>query len=298
MKNKTLSKYLLATVTSFVAAVLFLITFVESPLIPSWRDIFGFYKAVDTEAEIISFIDIGQGDAVLIQSNGRFALIDTGEDNTIVRTLKRKGIKGFDAVILSHWHSDHCEAFYDIANSFIIENAIFSTPSNDENAVEYSESINELCNNKNIKVHNAKQGMVVNVGEIELTVLYCDIETKEENDRSIVIMAEYDGKKFLFTGDSEEATEEKLLEEEIDIDCDVLKVAHHGSNTSNTAEFIKKCNPQYAVISVGKSNSYGHPNKETIENLHYVGAQIYRTDYDGTVEFELNKEGTIITTQY
>lgn len=298
MKNKSVSKYILATVTSLIAAVLFLITFVESPFIPSWRDIFGVYKTVDTESEIISFLDVGQGDAVLVQSNGRFALIDTGEQSAIIRTLKRKGVKGFDAVILSHLHSDHCDAFEDIADSFIIENVVVSKPSNeDENAVKYSESIEALCYKKNITLHNSKQGMVITVGEIELTVLYCDTETKQENNRSIVIMAEYGDKKFLFMGDNEEKTEETLLKSGINIDCDVLKVAHHGSNTSNGIEFIKKCSPDIAVISVG-DNSYGHPSKETLENLHYVGATVYRTDFDGTVEFKLNKEGTIITTQY
>lgn len=300
MKNKSLYKNVINAVISLVAAVLFLITFVESSFIPSWREIFGIYESVDNEAEIISFIDVGQGDAVLIQSNGRFALIDTGEsDSNIVRTLKRKGIKGFDAVILSHFHSDHCDAFYDIANSFIIENAVLPKPSGiDESAVEYSKDITVLCDKKSIKTHNAKQGMVITVGEINLTVLYCDTTSEEENNRSLIVMAEYKDNRFLFTGDAEENIEEKLLSSNIDIDCDVLKAGHHGSSTSNTVEFLKKCSPEYIVISVGKNNSYGHPHREVLDNFYYVGANIYRTDYDGTVEFNLKDEGTVITTQY
>ena len=299
MKNKRLFKQLLGGFSSLLAAVVFLITFVESDQIPTWRDIFGIYETVDEEADIISFIDVGQGDCVLIQSNGRFALIDTGEGSTnIARTFKRRGIKGFDAVILSHWHSDHCEGFFDIVHSFEIENVIVSDKKPVDNDNDFPKQIINICENSDINLHEAEQGMVINVGEIELTVLYCNNDDKDENNRSIIVMADCKGEKFLFTGDAETRVEEKLIDMNLDFDCDVLKVGHHGSDTSSMQDFLKICSPKYAVISVGYDNSYGHPKKETLNNLYSVGAEIYRTDYDGNVDFNINDEGIVITTQY
>lgn len=300
MKNKSLSKQLLGGVASFLAAVVFLITFVDSKYVPSWRDIFGIYGTYDKEADIISFVDVGQGDCVLIQSNGRFALIDAGEaDNDIARVLKRKGIKGFDAVILSHWHSDHAKGLYEILDAFKVENAVFPDVSkNDEDAIKLSENVTKLCAESGVNVHNAVQGMAVNIGDIELTVLLADNQSTEENNRSLIIMAECRGNKFLFTGDAEAKLEEKLVKSGINIDCDVLKVAHHGSDASTSNEFLKLCTPEYAVISVGSNNSYGHPNRDALNRLYSFNAQIYRTDYDGHIDFTLSDEGIVVSTQY
>lgn len=299
MKNKTLLKQILGGFSALLAAVVFLITFVDDKNIPTWRDIFGLYEEIDEEADIISFIDVGQGDCILIQSNGRFALIDTGEENNdIARTFKRKGIKGFDAVILSHWHYDHCEGFFEIADSFEIDNVIVSSTEPKDTDSKFPSEIIDICENDNINLHEAVSGMVINVGEIELTILFCDNTETDENNRSMIVMADCKGKKFLFTGDAETKIESKMLDMNLNVDCDVLKVAHHGSDTSSLKDFLKVCSPDYAVISVGKDNSYGHPHKETVSNLYSLGAQLYRTDYDGNVIFNISEEGIAITTQY
>ena len=116
----------------------------------------------------------------------------------------------------------------------------------------------------------------------------------DENDRSVIVMAKVQGLEFLFTGDAGSKAEEQLLDEHIDISCDVLKVGHHGSSTATSDEFLAKAAPEYAAISVGEDNIYSHPSEEVVSALEYRGAEIFRTDTDGDITF-LIENGEIVT---
>ena len=140
-------------------------------------------------------------------------------------------------------------------------------------------------------VYNAVQGMNFDVGDFEITVLaaYSD---DEENNRSIFAMAQIEGRKFLFTGDAETEVEKQLVEEGLNLECDVLKVGHHGSNTSSSKVFLDKVKPKNAVISVGIDNSYGHPHNEVINRFKSMNTEIFRTDKSGSLTFYV-KDGKI-----
>ena len=141
------------------------------------------------------------------------------------------------------------------------------------------------------------RGINFQIGEFEITILSDYDGNLEENDRSVFVMAEIDNTKILFTGDAETKTENKLLEDNINIDCDILKVSHHGSNTSSSERFLSEATPDYAVISVGKGNSYSHPHTETLKSLKKCGAKILRTDNNGDITFDFTDDNIELKTE-
>ena len=144
----------------------------------------------------------------------------------------------------------------------------------------------------------ARVGTVVNIGDFEITVIAYNPGESDDNDKSVVLMAKIHGKKFLFTGDAGHVVEENLLNDGINVDCDVLKAAHHGSRNSTSAEFVKAASPEYAVISAGASNQYGHPHDEVIDILEAEKVKIYRTDRRGDVTFDVTNGEITVKTEF
>ena len=189
-------------------------------------------------------------------------------------------------MLISHLHSDHVGSLPNIADAFEIENLIMPEI--------LKRSTISAKNGKSIACENgaefieAEQGMNFNIGEFEVTLLLVGDDKSNENNRSIFAMAEIDGIKFLFTGDAERKQEKLLLQDNLNIDCDVLKVAHHGSDTSTSQKFLNATTPEYAVISVGEDNSYGHTSFKTLSALEKAGAEVLRTDQCGDITFNVN----------
>ena len=299
--KKSLLKSVLGGFSALFVSAILLVTFVDSPFIPSWRDIFSLNVNVDDSADIITVLDVGQGDCTLIQSNGRFALIDTGDGKTtsVSKLLKKRGVKGLDAVILSHWHSDHIGGTGEILNSYPVTNAVIpQINAENEEIDKTANELIEMCEFYNVSVHTAVTSMVINIGDIELTVLQTNYDSSDENNRSLIIMAECDGVKFLFTGDGETPAEKELIENNINFDCDILKVSHHGSDTATSKEFLEICTPEISVISVGQNNSYGHPDKKVINRIKAVESGIYRTDNHGDIVVTFAEGNYFVSTQY
>ncbi len=299
--KKSFLKSVLGVFCALLTSVLLVITFVDSKYIPSWSDIFPTKISVDETADIITVLDVGQGDCTLIQSNGRFALIDTGDGKTVklAKLLKKRGVVGLDAVILSHWHSDHAGGTAEVLKTFQVTNAVFpQINSEDEEIDGFANSILSVCEDNDVSVHTAVTSMVINIGDIELTVLQTNYESDNENNRSLIIMAECEGKKYLFTGDSESAAENMLIESGINFDCDFLKVSHHGSDTATTKKFLEVCTPSISIISVGRNNSYDHPKNSVINRIKAVDSGVYRTDYHGDVSITFSEGSYFISTQY
>ena len=240
----------------------------------------------------ILFLDVGQGDSTIISINNKTSLIDTGgittygnEDykypiskNKTIPYLKSKGIRKIDNLILTHGDFDHMgEAKYLVEN-FKVDKVIFNCGEFnylekelikvlDERNIEYKSCINKL-----------------NVDGTSLKFLQTG-KYDNENDNSNVIYSEIDNKKFLFMGDAGVDKELDILNKYDIFDIDVLKIGHHGSRTSSGKEFINETNPKYSIISVGKNNRYGHPNREVLYNLKE--SKIYRTDQDGSIMFKI-----------
>ena len=246
----------------------------------------------------ITMIDVGQGDSILIEfAHNKNVLIDTGgkmkyksfkwktrskeysiAKDTIVPLLKSYGIKELSAIILSHGDFDHMGEAFNLINNFKVDKVIFNCgPYNN-----LEEELIKVLDKKNIKYYSCIKAL-----NIDKNKLYF-LRTRKydnENDNSSVIYTELNGYKFMFMGDASIFTEKEILDRYNLPNIDVLKVGHHGSRTSSSAEFINVINPKYSVISVGKNNRYGHPNKEVLENLS--NSKIYRTDKQGSIMFKI-----------
>ena len=241
------------------------------------------------KSSYIYYLDVGQGDATLLISPNRkkVTMIDTGGLNDYeigdryFPLLKYLGIKKIDNLILTHGDYDHMGEAINLVNNFKVEKVIFNCgPFND-----LEQDLIKVLDKKKIKYYSCIKEL-----NIDKNKLYF-LQTKEydnENDNSNVIYTELDGYKFMFMGDASTITEKEILDKYVLLDIDVLKVGHHGSRTSSGKEFIYEMNPKYSIISVGKNNRYGHPNKEVLNNLR--DSKIYRTDKNGSVVFRIKND--------
>ena len=239
----------------------------------------------------ISFLSVGQGDSILISlpNNKNNILIDCYNDskNTILSYLKSQGINKVNVLIITHGDYDHMGEAINLVENFKVEKVIF-------NCGEFNDLEKELIkvlDKKKIKYYSCIKEL--NIDDNKLYFL----QTKEydnENDNSNVIYTELNGYKFMFMGDAGVDKEKDILDKYNLNNIDVLKVGHHGSKTSSGEEFINEINPKYSIISVGKNNRYGHPNKEVLNNLD--DSKIYRTDKQGSIMFKIKNNKLKIET--
>ncbi|MBE6797630.1 MAG: MBL fold metallo-hydrolase [Ruminococcaceae bacterium] len=270
--------------TKIILAVIIVITVTALTLVKT-------YNKETANDDFVEFIDVGQGDSTIIHSEGYTALIDAGTPSSATKistALKNHNINTIDVMILSHPHDDHIGSAQFILEEFKVKNVLFSDvlPADDENA-EALKNIIDTAEYVNAKCHYAKEGMIINIGNFKMTVLMSDEQAEDENNLSIILMAENCDNKFLFTGDAEEICEQKLIAQNIDFDCDVLKVGHHGSRTSTSQAFIDHATPYYAVISCGANNRYGHPHAAVVKRLATAGVTMLRTDREGNITFKI-----------
>ena len=254
-----------------------------------------FYPFIKNET-YINFIDVGQGDSILIHKDNKSILIDTGgsltnkgniSNNTIIPLLKSYGINKIEYLILTHGDYDHMGEAINLVDNFKVEKVIFNCgPYND-----LEQELIKVLDKKKIKYYSCIKEL--NIDNNKLYFLQIK-EYDNENDNSNVIYTELNGYKFMFMGDAGIEKEKDILEKYNISNIDVLKVGHHGSNTSSSKIFIDEINPKYSIISVGKNNRYGHPNKEALDNLK--NSKIYRTDQDGSIMFKIKNNKLKINT--
>ena len=242
----------------------------------------------------ITFIDVGQGDGILIHGdNGMKVMVDGGSTsekqvakNCIVPYLKAEGIGTIDYSIITHTDKDHISGILEIlennnSNRIRIKNLVM--PDINVKDDTYNELI-EKAKLKKINVLYIKKGDTLSLGKTKIKCIYPETTTtaSDKNDYCTVLSVKNKTSKILLTGDISKEIEEKI-KDDIEENYTVLKVAHHGSNYSSSEKFLKKVNPKYSIISVGKNNSYGHPGNETMERLRKQGGVIYRTDEKGGI---------------
>lgn len=246
-------------------------------------------KSVNTSSQSnelkVHYIDVGQGDSILVQTKDKNILIDAGtrkNSNNLISYLKKQNIKKLDYVIATHPHEDHIGGMPKVIEEFEISN--FYAPKKTANTKIFKDMILQL-KNKNLKINVAKEGVSLDLSNNSTLDFLAPIKDSYENinDYSAVVKLTHGNTKFLFTGDAEKTSEKDIINSKADLSADVLKVGHHGSHTSSSKEFLDKVNPKTAIISCGKNNDYGHPHKETMKELNKRNIKVYRTDIDGTV---------------
>lgn len=229
----------------------------------------------------IYFIDVGQADCILINNNGEYALIDAGNNEDgkkLVNYLNDLGVHNFKYVIGTHAHEDHIGGMDDIIKNFSIEH--FYMPDVITTTKTFEDVLDAL-EEKKIVFEVPEVDSTFSLAESKFQVIYIGKDKTDLNDSSIVLKMFFKNTSYLFMGDATNKVEKEILNK--DLKSDVLKVGHHGSQYSSHAQFLKEVSPKYAIIQVGKNNSYSHPKDVTIKKLEAIGAKIYRTDNDGTI---------------
>lgn len=251
---------------------------------------------IKSEELQIYFFNVGQADCILVRSNGKNMLIDAGDNEDgplLVKYIKRLGIRKIDYLIGTHVHEDHIGGMDNIIKEFEIGEIYIPYTTNKSKRKFYEDVINEV-KQKELSINYKKVGDKFELGEAKCEIKSIDnsdpTSSSKINSTSIVIQMEANNNKYLFMGDAEDdvETNSKITWEDID----VLKVGHHGSDTSSTEQFINKVLPEMAVISVNSNtNSYGHPSETVIKRLQDKECEIYRTDMNGTILL-INENGT------
>ena len=229
----------------------------------------------------ISYIDVGQADSILIQTSSQNMLIDSGnseDGNKLVNYFNSLDIKEFNYVFATHAHEDHIGGMSKIIENFKIDR--YFMPDVITTTKTFEDTIDAL-NSKNIRLETPNIGDTFDLGDAKIQVLYVGTDTDDLNNDSIVLKINYYNNNFLFMGDATTKVESAIINDELK--ADVLKVGHHGSNTSTSKEFLNKVQPNYAIISVGLNNNYNLPSKKIIERLQDKNIKIYRTDESGTI---------------
>ncbi len=251
-----------------------------------------FYNNIVVENKMY-MIDVGQGDSILFVSNNKSMLLDTGGSinssldkwsvgDDLVTFLRSKGIRRIDTILISHGDMDHIGEYFKIVKYFRVDNVYLN--SNQLNSIEKRVVTDSL--NNNINIAKLKKGDNISLGNFNFLVI--NNSFTDENDASTVLVGMISSSKLLLMGDASVRSEQDIINSYNLPKIDILKVGHHGSNTSSSKKFINEINPKYSLISVGENNRYGHPKKSVLNTLS--NSEIYRTDLDGNIEIEFNNK--------
>ena len=233
----------------------------------------------NTDVVKVEYIDVGQADAILIENNKKYMLIDAGNNedgDLLVNYFKDKNITDFEYVVATHPHEDHIGGMDNIIKNFNIKN--YYMPDCYTTTKTFEELLDAL-EEKNLSFETPDIDSEFLLGDALFKVLYTGTDKRDLNNTSIVLRMTYKDVSFMFTGDATNTTEKKILAK--NLQSDVLKVGHHGSQYSTSKNFLDKVNPKYAIISVRTGNVYDHPKDITLNKLK--GIEVHRTDKEGTI---------------
>ena len=245
----------------------------------------------------VHFIDVGQADAALVICDGKTMLIDggnKGDSSKIYTYLKNKGVTHLDYIVGTHAHEDHIGGIPGALNLVSSVGKVYCPVTEfDSNAFA---DFKKYVEAKGTTLTVPTVGEKFMLGSAEVLIVGCDPAAEDPNNTSIVLKITYKETSFLFTGDAEASAEEKIVNSGYDLSATVLKVGHHGADTSTSYRFLREILPEIAIISVGKDNSYGHPTEKTLSILEDADAKIYRTDLSGDLIVKSDGENVSVTT--
>ncbi len=255
---------------------------------------------LDSPEMRVTFLDVGQGDACVIENGEQTILVDAGYTGfskdygkwVVLPYLKHRGINTIDLIVMTHPHADHIGGLETLLKNITIRE-IWDTHNNFESSIYDRILVGAELNNSTIRY--PQPGDIYQLGEMHITVLFPDSlianKMKNINNASIVFRLDYQDHSFLFTGDAEIQAERILSNIDSLLQVDVVKVGHHGSSTSSIMSVVKHVSPEYAVISVGENNRYGHPSEKIVQRWVDSGAEVFRTDESGAVIINVDGDG-------
>lgn len=314
-KNKISNKVWELWLTFAALATCFVVSmFGGQWIIPTWDELYELVGMTSNAPPIVApaegetrihFIDVGQGDSVLVEQNGHFALIDAGTnacETQLLDYLKSVGARHLDLVVMTHPHSDHIGSMDAVLENIDVEQLWIPdfTKSKEPTNRTY-QRIMDAAESMGTWVSAPKIGETLALGSGLITVVSDGVAREDlpsdagsgYNDLSLCVRFDAGTFSFLDTGDGEKAAEKKLQETGQPLRATVFKAGHHGSYTSNTRALLDKVQPEIVVISCALGNEYGHPHKEAMDNFEASGADIYRTDMQGTVVVSASESGEV-----
>jgi competence protein ComEC len=273
-------------IISFIFEFLCLIGVTSWPQFLSGMNLIDSVKKQDSNF-VVYYLDAGQGDCTLIICDDEVLMIDSSTTNqfyNIKKHLFSLEIDTIDYLLITHQHDDHLGSATKIINHYSVSNIMMPCLSYDNyvDSLSYDDLINAISI-RNINHQSVSAGDSFVLGSAIVEILAPMKQDDNINNMSLVIKITYGNTSFLFTGDGEKEVEKQLLRANIDVSADVLRVGHHGSKTSSTDAFLTAVNPDFAIISCGMDNNYGHPNSETIKNLEVIGLYPYITSVNGDI---------------
>ena len=243
-------------------------------------------------AMTVHFIDVGQGDSLLAESDGHFLLVDAGENDqgdTVIAYLREAGVTSLDYVIGTHPHSDHIGGLDDVIRAFDVKAVILPPVAH---TTKTFEDVLDAVQEKNLTLTQPKPGDSYALGDAAFTILAPQADYGDDlNNWSVGIRLACAEGALVACGDAEAQAEEDIAASGLPLSADVLKVGHHGSSTSTSNAFLQAVSPAWAVISCGEGNSYGHPHEETLKKLEDAGVSVLRTDLLGDITAQWGEDG-------
>lgn len=243
----------------------------------------------------VHFIDVGQADAAILQCEDNTMIIDGGnvaDSSLVVAYLKKLNIDNIDSMICTHAHEDHVGGLS--APLSVMQVGSVYAPVTESDSKAY-QAFKQKVADTNTEIIHPVNYEIFSLGSAKVEILASPINADKLNNTSIILKVTHGNKSFLFTGDAEREEEQTLLDKGL-LKSDVLKVGHHGSDTSTSYTFLREVMPEYAVISVGKGNSYGHPSEAVLSRLRDADVQVYRTDLQGDIIMKSDGENITVTT--
>ena len=246
----------------------------------------------------VHFLDVDQGDSILLEINGRSMLVDSGESDqgkVVTAYLQDQGISTLDYVVATHPHSDHIGGMNEILNNFQVEHFVDSGYPHTSKTYE---NMLTTIDQKNIPFQEAQAGQKIDFDPaVDIEILNpAKTYSEDLNENSVVLKVTYGTTSFLLMGDAGLETEERITKAGYNVDSDILKVGHHASRSGSGTSFISAVSPEVSVIEVGAGNDYGHPHAEILERLQKA-SKVYRTDLDGTITITTDGSTYTVTTE-